>query len=106
MVRLRVWSTEIYLPDAQLMGIEHIDHCIDTIRQSLMCASDLTPLPFVWSEENQKTMEVARVLHTCRNFDAIREWGKENHVKHLDRSRKVYDPLDDDPTTKGVQIFG
>lgn len=106
MVRKRVWATEVFTPEAELMGIEHIDHCIDTIRQSLMCASDVTPLPFVWSKDDQRTLEVARVLHTCRDFEAIKEWGKQNHVRGFDRTIHVYDPLDDDPNVVGVQLFG
>jgi hypothetical protein len=105
MVRLRVWATESFVPEHDLMGIEHIDHCIDTIRQSLMCASDITPLQFVWIEAEQRTMEVARVLHTCRDFEQVREWGRRHHIGPFDRTRKVDDPLDNDPEVKGVMIF-
>lgn len=87
------------------MGMEHIDHCIDSIRQSLMCSGDVTPLPFVWSENHQRTLEVARVIHTCRNFEKVREWGMKNHIGRFDRAKKVEDPLDHNPNVKGVMIF-
>jgi hypothetical protein len=93
MVRKRVWSTEVYLPEDELMGIEHIDHCIDTIRQSLMCAVDVTPLPFVWVERDQRVKEVAAVIHTCRDFDAIKDWAQEHHIKKFDRTKHVHDDL-------------
>ncbi|EAU31769.1 predicted protein [Aspergillus terreus NIH2624] len=93
MVRKRVWSTEVYLPEDELMGIEHIDHCIDTIRQSLMCAVDVTPLPFVWVERDQRVKEVAAVIHTCRDFDAIKDWAQEHHIKTFDRTKHVHDDL-------------
>ena len=93
MIRQRVWSTEIYDPSAQLMGIEHIDHCIDSVRQSLMCSADITPLPFQWVEQDERAKEVARVLHTCRAFDPIREWAKNNKVQTFDHSVYVKDEL-------------
>lgn len=96
MVRKRVWSTEVYLPEDELMGIEHIDHCIDTIRQSLMCTVDVTPLPLIWVEEDQSVKEVAAVLHTCRDFDAVKEWVQEHHIQTFDRSQHVHDDLLDE----------
>ncbi|KAJ5593540.1 hypothetical protein N7537_010444 [Penicillium hordei] len=97
MVRKRVWSTEVYLSEDELMGIEHIDHCIDTIRQSLMCSVDVTPLPWVWVEKDQMAKEVAAVLHTCRDFDAVRQWALEHHILTFDRTVHVHDDLADQP---------
>lgn len=96
MVRKRVWATEVYLPEDELMGIEHIDHCIDTIRQSLMCAVDVTPLPFIWVEEDKSVKEVAAVLHTCRDFDAVKAWAQEHHIHTFDRTQHVHDDLLDE----------
>ncbi|QDS73728.1 hypothetical protein FKW77_003913 [Venturia effusa] len=86
MLRKRLYSTEKYPPDHELMGIEHLEHCYDALRQSLMCTADITPLPWKWVEAKKKAMEVAQVVHTCKNFDAIKSWAKENRVFHFDRS--------------------
>lgn len=81
----------------ELLGFHHINHCVDAIRQSLMCTVDLTPLVWQWSDERQMLVEKATVVHTCRNFDRIRDWASEqmmmNHgfdVTH----REMNDPLD------------
>ncbi|KAJ5684072.1 uncharacterized protein N7477_000417 [Penicillium maclennaniae] len=54
-----------------LNGIIHLDHCINIIRQSLQCFSDVTPYVFQWSEEAQAVHAYANVVHTCRNFDKV-----------------------------------
>lgn len=88
MIRKRIWATERPDPTHELMGIEHIDHCIDSLRQSLMCASDLTPYPFIWDEEAQLIKEVGKVLHVCRDFGAVRQWGLKNHAMAFNLSMK------------------
>lgn len=92
MLRKRLYTTENFPADHELMGIEHLEHCYDALRQSLMCSSDVTPLPWMWDEEAHMAKEVATVLHTCRNFNAIRDWAKEHRIIHFNRS--VYVPND------------
>ncbi|KAM7192632.1 protein of unknown function (DUF3328) domain containing protein [Rhypophila sp. PSN 637] len=93
MLRKRVYSKDDYPPDHELMGIEHLEHCYDALRQSLMCSADITPLPWQWVGKEQQAKEVARVVHTCRDFEALRTWGKENALVHFDRKIYVPDPL-------------
>jgi hypothetical protein len=75
------------------MGIEHLEHCYDALRQSLMCTADITPLPWKWVEAENKAKEVAKVAHTCKDFEAIRHWARINQVKHFDRNVYVPDDL-------------
>lgn len=93
MIRKSLYSTVEYAPDDELMGIEHLEHCYDAIRQTLMCYSDITPLPWKWVEEAQEAKEVAQVVHTCRDFEAVRQWGKENAVVNFDTKTYVADDL-------------
>lgn len=95
MLRKRLYDDQLYPPDHELMGIEHLEHCYDALRQSLMCSADITPLPWQWVEADQEAKEVARVAHTCRDFDAVWNWGKENAVKNFDRHTFVPDDLQD-----------
>lgn len=53
-----------------------------------MCSSDITPLPWVWDEQSGEAKELADVQHTCRNFEKIKQWGKENKAKHF-RKEKI-----------------
>lgn len=55
-----------------LNGIEHLDHCINILRQSLQCFSDVSPYVFQWDEATHEVGAYADVAHTCRNFDAVR----------------------------------
>lgn len=93
MIRKRLYAPEDFAPDHQLMGIEHLEHCYDDIRQSLMCNADITPLPWTWVEEEQASKEVAEVAHTCRNYDTIKSWAIENRIRHFDTSIYVPDDL-------------
>ncbi len=58
-----------------------------------MCSSDITPLSWQWVEEEQQAKVFAEVVHMCRDFDAIWEWGKQHHVKTFDRFVKGEDEL-------------
>ncbi len=58
-------------PDAEVPQLWHLDHCIDSLRQALQCASDTTPYVFQWSESDQEVKAYADVVHTCRDFDAV-----------------------------------
>ncbi|TQV96996.1 hypothetical protein IF1G_04236 [Cordyceps javanica] len=55
---------------------EHLIHCWDYLRQSIMCAGD-TSLEWVNKEETFQTSGWG-FQHTCKNFDAIFEWTESN----------------------------
>lgn len=58
----------------------HMQHCISSLRQSIMCSSDITPIVWQWSQKSQAAKERSDVVHTCRDFDAIKEWARERFV--------------------------
>jgi hypothetical protein len=78
-VRNIVYGTnKWYNPDDRQDQI-HIDHCLDYIRQVLMCHADVTPI--VHKKRNPGYNPLLppwqpnfHVTHTCRNFDKIHEW--------------------------------
>lgn len=88
MIRQTVWPT-----GAMDFNPIHIDHCIDSIRQSLMCSSDITPIPYVWFTEHQAALPVTNVFRTCRDFDVLREWARERQSFTFNSSVHVDDPL-------------
>ncbi|KFY84219.1 hypothetical protein V498_07859, partial [Pseudogymnoascus sp. VKM F-4517 (FW-2822)] len=58
----------------------HMDHCVDQIRQAILCAGDLTPVtlqPILTGESRILILGQAERLHTCRNGMAIRDWFEE-----------------------------
>ncbi|KAI9845205.1 MAG: hypothetical protein M1838_001823 [Thelocarpon superellum] len=80
MVRQAMYATVQYPGDHELLGMEHIDHCIDTIRQNLMCNADVSVLVWEWDESSKRTKEIAQIAHTCRDRDKIRQWGMDNRL--------------------------
>lgn len=63
----------------------HIGHCIDDLRQQLMCTSDLGLVPQVWVNTTTfKTFPYFNNPHKCRNFDLVRSWAEENQIGEND----------------------
>ncbi|KAL2060127.1 hypothetical protein VTL71DRAFT_9949 [Oculimacula yallundae] len=60
----------------------HVDHCIDMIRQRLTCTADIGLVTAVWVDGYSEPYPDFSTQHQCRNFDKIREWA-------LDRSLNV-----------------
>jgi len=67
----------------------HIDHCIDQLRQAVMCHGDLTPVTLkpVWaggeSGKHKRLQFLGQTerMHTCRRWEDIREWVTERGEK-------------------------
>ncbi|KAK1749735.1 hypothetical protein QBC47DRAFT_439753 [Echria macrotheca] len=57
-------------------------HCIDALRQSVMCASDVTPRKFspYANERQYYVYPDIYVTQMCGNFDAVQEWSRERRV--------------------------
>ncbi|KAF9491713.1 hypothetical protein BDN71DRAFT_1397844 [Pleurotus eryngii] len=53
---------------------EHLRHCINSIRQSLMCSSDISVNVFYNPRKESRPFPRFDQLHTCRNFDKLRAW--------------------------------
>ena len=87
----------------ELLGPDHVDHCIDAIRQSLMCSSDVSVLVWKWNKKWQRSLEVGQIVHTCRRFDKIQAWAKERAIYGgFDADyREANDPLDEDTWVDG-----
>ncbi|KAF9530399.1 hypothetical protein CPB83DRAFT_810742 [Crepidotus variabilis] len=93
MLRLRLWSNGTFDPSNILMSMDHLSHCMDSLRQALMCSSDITPIPWSWNYETKEAKPVADIQHSCRNFNKVKEWARENHVKSFNPKVYVEDDL-------------
>ncbi|KAL8346158.1 hypothetical protein RB601_004036 [Gaeumannomyces tritici] len=62
----------------------HITHCLDTLRQVLMCNVDTGVLGQVWTLQPEATVVQAfpdfNTLHKCKDYEAVRKWGEEHQV--------------------------
>ncbi|KAH8156808.1 hypothetical protein CIB48_g11438 [Xylaria polymorpha] len=53
----------------------HVDHCIDALRQQLMCSADVVPLLILVDEGSKSGYKTDFNVHMkCRNYDKILEW--------------------------------
>lgn len=75
----------------------HVDHCIETLRLSLMCHGDVTPFLIVKRDENDFGVADFNNHHKCRKFDTIVEAFKEKVV--MERWSNI-----DFPSTQYEQI--
>jgi len=93
MIRHRLYDKTDYAVEHETMGMDHIEHCYDALRQSVMCSADLTPIPWVWNRKDHQAKALAKIAHTCRDYDAIRDWAKEHELHEFDRFTYVPDDL-------------
>ena len=69
-----------------LIALHHTEHCIDHVRQSVMCHSDASPVHFFYHPVYGRPMPEFETVHTCRNFSSLRSWSISKRV--LETSRK------------------
>ena len=72
--------------DDQVLRI-HTSHCLDILRQQLMCTTDIGVLGQVWWDSSSPGEPIQphaftdfNTQHKCRNFDAIRQWAEEHQL--------------------------
>lgn len=56
------------------------DHCLDQVRQALMCQADVSVVNFEWSEIVQGLRPMVDNMHVCRNYERILSWASKNGV--------------------------
>ncbi|KAG8156492.1 hypothetical protein KVR01_013596 [Diaporthe batatas] len=67
----------------------HVDHCIDSVRQQLMCQADIAAFTFDWRAE--KILEpMIDTIHVCRNFTKIQEWAENHYVNLTNAMKKLH----------------
>ncbi|KAF2676276.1 hypothetical protein K458DRAFT_322434 [Lentithecium fluviatile CBS 122367] len=62
----------------------HVTHCLDILRQQLMCVTDVGVLGQVWwqpaDEPNPMPFVDFNTKHRCRDFEAIRRWAEVHQL--------------------------
>lgn len=64
------WAVSLERMNDELIPY-HVDHCIDEIRQSLMCHADITLLVSDWIDDYPGPWPNFNVNHNCVNWDSI-----------------------------------
>ncbi|RDX57168.1 hypothetical protein OH76DRAFT_1476613 [Lentinus brumalis] len=65
--------------------VDHIKHCLNYIRQGILCEPDLTLEPGNFEERD---FEVERIggTHMCLNWDPLYEWVDDNYYGWINRT--------------------
>ncbi|KAG1787783.1 uncharacterized protein HD556DRAFT_940453 [Suillus plorans] len=58
----------------------HLDHCIEILRQNVMCRGDVTMLTYDWVEGVEDPFPNFNTPHRCRNFEKVLNWVDEHRV--------------------------
>ncbi|KAJ7823564.1 hypothetical protein B0H14DRAFT_2826013 [Mycena olivaceomarginata] len=59
---------DYYPHTSEGINTNHMHHCLSSLRQSIMCTADISTI----------AKERSDILHTCRDFEKIQEWGKKH----------------------------
>lgn len=73
-----------HLPKAHME--EHIEHCLDSIRQFVMCKADISMVTYDWLDNHRRPFPNFNVQHECRRFEAIDAWASERRLNIFDNS--------------------
>ncbi|KAK2011708.1 hypothetical protein LZ32DRAFT_517238, partial [Colletotrichum eremochloae] len=60
--------------------LEHVDHCIDMIRQVLMCHGDLSVQTYTWIDDYRWPWPNFDIDHTCRKWDLVMNWAEYHYI--------------------------
>lgn len=64
-----------YLPKISLS-----EHCIDIVRQSIMCRGDTSPITFKWTANSRVPETDFMTKHECVNWDVMDSWMSSRRV--------------------------
>jgi len=60
-------------------------HCLDVLRQQLMCQVDIGVLGQIWVHpEKPEPFVDFHTVHRCRDFEAIRKWAEERQMPAIE----------------------
>lgn len=60
---------------------EHVEHCIGTLREALMCNADLTPYLWFEGRNGGAAKEDFQAAHKCKDWESIIESVKKHAVE-------------------------
>ncbi|KAK1993872.1 hypothetical protein LX36DRAFT_537726, partial [Colletotrichum falcatum] len=58
--------------------LDHMSHCIDVLRESLICNGDIAIITYDWRKGHKLPWPNFKVEHECKNWDKILRWSKEH----------------------------
>lgn len=59
----------------------HFEHCVDYIRQSIMCNFDTGLITYDWVLQHQNPTPNSNAMHKCVDWNALQEWLRNRAVE-------------------------
>ncbi|KAK1660106.1 hypothetical protein BDP55DRAFT_677759 [Colletotrichum godetiae] len=69
---------------------DHIDHCVDNIRMTLMCKADISIGSYDWVDNNRRPLTNFRTEHSCYNWDLVNNWARDRHFDIYDNTTIIH----------------
>ncbi|WPB01030.1 uncharacterized protein RHO25_005650 [Cercospora beticola] len=91
-LRIALWyNREWYLENtnehaSHAVHVAHTNHCLDALRERIMCLSDVTFIPSIWIDREGWILPDFEREHKCHNFDAVRDWAYANQMPEAVRN--------------------
>ncbi|KAF2197595.1 hypothetical protein GQ43DRAFT_424245 [Delitschia confertaspora ATCC 74209] len=63
---------------------EHVDHCLDTLRQYIMCNADVALNTYTWRSNYEKPWPVFTTEHECVDWEALHSWALDHTFDGFD----------------------
>ncbi|KAH8176412.1 tat pathway signal sequence [Sarocladium implicatum] len=82
-VRKSYYSDYYHDPNPIADQHEHFDHCIDLLRQVIMCHGDVSLHTYEWKDDYRWPWPSMQTTHQCRNWDKIMDWSRDHYVPSL-----------------------
>jgi len=73
-------STKSLLFAAIILLTTVVVHCLDTLRQAVMCHGDTAPITMRWGETQPVPLADSSNPHECVNWDTIEAWAEKRSV--------------------------
>ncbi|KZS90735.1 hypothetical protein SISNIDRAFT_414902 [Sistotremastrum niveocremeum HHB9708] len=89
-IRQALWPERYGIPElipslikGDPVPFDHVDHCVNILRENIMCNADITPDVWQWDEDKQMSFPRFDTVHTCRNWEAIIDWAKARQMNYV-----------------------
>lgn len=80
------------------------DHCIDDIRQALMCHADPSILTFDWLPNWRSPWPNFAIDHTCVDWNALDDWAAKRSFSVFDQKSLVHPELGECQSVSNTNI--
>jgi hypothetical protein len=70
--------------------MKHHEHCVEQLRQTLMCNPDMTAAVLQWDTSQQELHTVTDIQHTCIDYKRIQEWMRARALSDTEFDKHIH----------------